>query len=873
MCKASGKLSEVMEGLIDGKTAKTLCSDTDIRKFQKNLRHDLRNPISAIKGYGEMLLEDLQDPGVEALRSEIVTLLDEVQFLLSQLYEIVEFSSPAQGRGCQPLEGASSHSMTHVEAPEAGVRSAGGGARRFESGKILVVHDIEENRELLVRRLSHEGHDVKAAESGEKALQLLHSQKFELVLLDVVMPDMDGYEVLARIKGDNGLRDIPVVMVSELDEMESVIRCIETGAEDYLPKSVNPILLRARVNSCLEKKKWLDRQREYIDRLAVAMKQVENGHLDVLLEITSGDIYAELYEGFNLMTAGLREESRILAVAHDLSGELHIDVLLARIIHTTTELLNADRSTLFVYDRKTDELWSRVLEGAEIQEIRIPSDKGLAGMVFQSGKFQNISDPYQHPAFNPEVDRLTGYKTESILCMPIVTKDGATVGVTQVLNKKGGQFTAQDESRLGAFTAQIAVALHNAQLFDEVLNVTNYNESILKSTSNGLITLDTDQNIVTANDQVLSFMGVERDSLIGNPVKSLFGNANSWVMDGISKVATSGDPDTAVDASVVLADGKEASVNLAVVPLIDVNEELIGTMLIIEDITTEKRVKTTMARYMSKEVADQLLEAGEAELRGKNQRVSILFSDIRNFTTTSEVLDARETVSMLNEYFTDMVDVIFKYGGILDKHIGDAIMALFGVPFNKAGDADNAIRVANEMILALVQLNERRKLQRKAMIDIRIGISTGEVIAGTIGSPRRLESTVIGDSVNLASRLESANKFYNTRVLVSEDTVRDLGVPVAVREIDLIRVKGRDQPVAVFEPLDYHTPDSFPGMGDVLKAYTQGLRCYRNQDWGAAVAMFERALTANSEDRPSQIYLDRCRQYVKTPPSEQWDGV
>ena len=232
-------------------------------------------------------------------------------------------------------------------------------------------------------------------------------------------------------------------------------------------------------------------------------------------------------------------------------------------------------------------------------------------------------------------------------------------------------------------------------------------------------------------------------------------------------------------------------------------------MLIIEDITTEKRVKTTMARYMSKEVADQLLEAGEAELRGKNQRVSILFSDIRNFTTTSEVLGARETVSMLNEYFTDMVDVIFKYGGILDKYIGDAIMALFGVPFNKAGDADNAIRVANEMILALGQLNERRKLQRKAMIDIRIGISTGEVIAGTIGSPRRLEYTVIGDSVNLASRLESANKFYNTRVLVSEDTVRDLGVPVAVREIDLIRVKGRDQPVAVFEPLDYHTPDSF----------------------------------------------------------------
>jgi adenylate cyclase len=296
-------------------------------------------------------------------------------------------------------------------------------------------------------------------------------------------------------------------------------------------------------------------------------------------------------------------------------------------------------------------------------------------------------------------------------------------------------------------------------------------------------------------------------------------------------------------------------------------------MLVLEDISNEKRVRSTMARYMSKEVADQLLAAGEEELGGKDQKVSILFSDVRGFTTISEALGARETVSMLNEYFTEMVDVIFDHGGILDKYIGYAIMALFGAPFASPEDADNALVVANEMMIELAALNARRAKEDKRPIDIGVGISTGDVVVGNIGSTKRMEYTVIGDSVNLASRLESATKYYGSKILLSEYTVADLRKPGLLREIDLLRVKGKDQPVAVYESLGYREAELSNGLGRMLDAYNRGLAAYRAREWKKGMEAFEAALAAAPDDGPSALYLERCRIYAERPPLINWNGV
>jgi adenylate cyclase len=278
-----------------------------------------------------------------------------------------------------------------------------------------------------------------------------------------------------------------------------------------------------------------------------------------------------------------------------------------------------------------------------------------------------------------------------------------------------------------------------------------------------------------------------------------------------------------------------------------------------------------MRRYMSKEVADQLLAGGDTVLGGTMQTVTVLFSDIRNFTGVSEALGPRETVSLLNEYFADMVDVVSQHGGSLDKYIGDAIMALFGVPFEKPEDADSALRVANGMLTALAALNQRRGARGQDPIDIGVGIATGEVVVGNIGSPTRMEYTVIGDSVNLASRLEGANKFYRTKILVDATTRRSLKNPGLLREIDLLQVKGKDHPVAVYESLGYLA--STPGIDRMVESFGGGLAAYRSRDWPAAIKFFEAALSVRPNDEPSRIYIDRCRHYQATPPADDWGGI
>jgi adenylate cyclase len=608
-------------------------------------------------------------------------------------------------------------------------------------------------------------------------------------------------------------------------------------------------------------------------RLAEAMKGVEHGDLDHDLRLSSTDEYAALFRGFNLMVGSLREEVRILQLSHDLAGELNLDVLLSRLMHATTDLLNADRSTLFLYDRKTNELFSRVAEGLEMKEIRIPADRGIAGAVFTTRQTENIVDPYNDPRFNKDVDRRTGYHTESILAMPIVNKGGDCIGVTQALNKQGGRFTARDEARLGAFTAQIAIALENAKLFEDVLNERNYNEGILRSTTDGIVTLDAEDRILTANEAALRILKQGRPGLVGRGIADVFAGANAWVPNTLEKVKQSGHREIAVEMDLHVGARDTASVNLAVNPLINVNEEQIGSMLVLEDITSEKRIRSTMARYMSPEVADQLLAGGEAVLGGKDQKVSVMFSDVRNFTTMSEALGARETVSMLNEYFERMVDVVLSHRGVLDKFIGDAVMALFGVPFNGEHDADDAVKVANAMFVALRELNRERRSDNKAPINIGVGISTGVVVVGNIGSTRRMEYTAIGDSVNLASRLESATKYYGVGVLISEYTKQDLTAKTLLREIDLLRVKGKHEPVAIFEAMDHVTEETFPSLSRAVDQYAEAIRLYRARQWKDARTLFTETLALNPADRPSRLYVERCDHFLEMPPPADWDGV
>jgi adenylate cyclase len=569
-----------------------------------------------------------------------------------------------------------------------------------------------------------------------------------------------------------------------------------------------------------------------------------------------------------------RDESQLLEITSAISSDLQIKTLLSKVVSVTTDMLDADRSTLFRYDNKANELWSRVAEGLDVKEICFPSNAGIPGSAFTLGSVINIADAYADERFNQDVDKETGYRTFNMLCMPIANKDGMKIGVMQVLKKKTGAFGITDENRLRAFSAQVAIALENARLFEEVLNEKNYSESILRSLSDGVVTRNAEEQVLKVNEAGLKILQWELDAVLNRSIADLLDDeANHWILESLRKVQVSGARDLSMDADLRLANGDKVAANVTCVPLIDISDTPIGYMLIIEDITTEKRVKSTMSRYMPKELADKLIEEGEDALRGNAQIATVLFSDIRSFTSISESMGARDTASMLNDYFSRMMDVILQHGGMLDKYIGDAIMALFGAPFPSDQDADKAMQVGNQMMRALRELNEQRLEAGKNELDIGIGVNTGELFAGNIGSPKRMDYTAIGDTVNLAARLEGATKYYGVKTLFSEFTKAALTQNIASRDIDLIRIKGKQLPVSVFEALDHHIEETFPNMLKAVGVFAAGIAEYRQRQWAPAGEAFNEVLSLAYGDRPAELYAERARHYLHNPPAEDWDYV
>ena len=281
----------------------------------------------------------------------------------------------------------------------------------------------------------------------------------------------------------------------------------------------------------------------------------------------------------------------------------------------------------------------------------------------------------------------------------------------------------------------------------------------------------------------------------------------------------------------------------------------------------KKKLRNALSRYVSSAVAKEISENPDAlELGGKEVVATIFFSDLANFTNFSERLHPKDLLAFLNEYFTPMTQVIFEYQGGLDKFIGDAIMAFWGVLLPLEDHARLACQSALKMQEALATLHEGWRSRNLPILRARMGLHSGQVVAGNIGSSDRVNYTVMGDAVNLASRLETVNKIYGTSIIISEDTLRLAGPGMLVRELDWIRVKGRQGHVTIYELLD-HGKDRDLTFLDI---FAQGLAAYRRGAWHEAEQHFH-SIAAN--DPPSRMYVSRCRLYRENPPPQDWDGV
>ncbi len=598
-----------------------------------------------------------------------------------------------------------------------------------------------------------------------------------------------------------------------------------------------------------------------------------------------------------------RAASALMKATKALSqSSLDLEETLSKVMDEAKQLMQADRSTLWLLDREKDQLWTKVPIEGELRELRIPMGAGFAGQVAMTGEPVLIPfDLYDHPNADTarETDKKTGYRTCSILCMPVFNADGELIAVTQLINKRKqgdfppydpatypeapecwkASFNRNDQEFMKAFNIQAGVALQNAKLFETVKQQEQLQRDILRSLSNAVISTDREGRIIAANESARRLLGIAgNETLQGQRVADLIhlekGEFPKWFQAALTAEDEKSRQQYYPDQTLLPHSSQEQhSVHLSINTIADANDrgKISGVLVVMDDISDEKRLKSTMYRYMTQELAEQLLSSGDAKLGGDRKEVSVLFSDIRSYTTLTEDMEAEEVVAMLNEYFETMVEAVFAYKGTLDKYIGDAIMAVYGSPLPLADHAWMAVQTALEMRYRLSEFNADRPDPRK--IRIGIGINSDCVISGNIGSSKRMEFTAIGDGVNLGSRLEGASKQYGCDIVISENTYQLCSNRVWARELDCIRVKGKNKPVSIYELVGTRSDSIAPLKQQAIDLYQQGRQLYLNREFAQARLLFDTLLKEVSpEDKAAQMHLNRCEYWLMHPPnSATWD--
>lgn len=486
---AGHQLLEIINDLLDPNQVASGDVVFNLESLVANLHYKVRIPLNSVIGFSEILLENATEQGRLNLIADLKKIHSAAELFLSRVNEIVDFSKidaglKASGPEVSDRSSLIHHALTSLRELAQDSAAVTGG----ESGSILVVDDNEINRDLLSRYLERQGHTVRVADNGRKALEMIATGAFDLVLLDIMMPELNGYEVLQHLKNSETWRDLPVIMISALDEIDSAVRCIELGAEDYLRKPFNPVLLRARVQACLEKKRLRD--------IKVAQQR-------------------KLHE-----------------------------------LNTALELRN-------------------------------------------------------------------------------------------------------------------------------------------------------------------------------------------------------------------------------------------------------RFIRQTFGSYLSDEIVDTILEKGGLKIGGEKRRATILMADLRGFTSLSERLPAEDVVAMLNIYLETMTEIIQKYQGTIDEFIGDAILVIFGAPILRPDDPRRAVACAVEMQLAMTSVNERNRQSGYPEVALGIGINTGEVVMGNIGSQKRIKYAVVGRAVNLTARIESYT--VGGQIFISESTLNECGDICRIDTAMKVMPKGVKKPLTIHE--------------------------------------------------------------------------
>ena len=508
---------------------------------------------------------------------------------------------------------------------------------------------------------------------------------------------------------------------------------------------------------------------------------------------------------FNINELQLKylELETLLDITNELSSFENVSVLLQEILIKSCAVLNASSGMILMQNENSDLFQIEAEFNIDVDALKgviFNKKRGFFNEVYQNRKAIHVQisgDPF-----------LSKTKCTYGLIAPLLDKKDLA-GVIVLFDKESragiSSFDESDTNMLSAIATQAGVAYNNIKLIENIKEAKTFNDNVMQSIVTGVFTTNLMGEINHVNRAAASIINLEREEVIGNHYEYVF-ESNEIINALISKCEEA--LETISESEIQIeCNGKSTSVNISVSPLLNDQNEPIGSVVAMEDLSNLDKLKSTFKKYVSKQIVDQLLENDDMlNLGGQEQEATILFSDIRGFTSMSETMAPNEVVETLNEYFNLMIEIIFKYNGTLDKIIGDALMVIYGAPNSTEKDTENAVLTAIEMQEKLIEFNQQRIIHSKMPITIGIGINRGKVISGNIGSRQQMNFTVIGDSVNLASRLCSVAKA--DEIIVSDAVWKQIKTNKIFknRKLNPVKVKGKAKPIEIKEIL-YKKPE------------------------------------------------------------------
>ncbi len=542
--------------------------------------------------------------------------------------------------------------------------------------------------------------------------------------------------------------------------------------------------------------------------LVGAIAEVERAYQTLALERAS--LQSRLAASSTNAERELAKLRTLGRVAETVNSSLELDVVLRSVLDTAVEVMQAERGFLMIADAqgKLELTTTYGIDRATVEGDDMRPSQTTVRRVFESGEPVVTTDAQQDPRFNVNVS-VRALRLRSIICVPLAIK-ARTIGVVYLDSRIApGLFSPHDPDLLTAFAHQAALAIENARLFDdlrarvvEVSRLEQLQARVLRSITSGVITIDGRGEIGSFNDAAATTFGVDGAMMIGKPARALDALlpgittllsaelTSSAPFEIAAKHPTRGALALEVrTAPVDLPDGTETTG--WAIALTDLTERRALERLHAADVEQRRAIRDAFGRYLAPHVVEQLMRApGGVALGGERAQATILFADIAGFTGLAERLDAEAVVDILNQFFGAAVQIVFEHDGLLDKFYGDGLMVVFGPPRVREDDAARALAVAAELHRAGANIQADGK-----PLQLAIGIATGEVVAGHIGSPRRMDYTVIGDAANLASRLQSAAP--PGRTYIDDSTYERLREPAAAEKL-IAKIRGKADPVTIY---------------------------------------------------------------------------